>query len=92
MHKVKGLLLPYLYCETRLRTNLSISWQAPIRWFEPEAYKAKLAAAGPVAILPIGEAETDPEWGWRSICRAFLPLSSPTLVTINFQRYDVCVL
>ncbi|XP_018392901.1 PREDICTED: eukaryotic translation initiation factor 4E-binding protein Mextli isoform X3 [Cyphomyrmex costatus] len=34
---------------------------APIRWFEPEAYKAKLAAAGPVAILPIGEAETDPE-------------------------------
>ncbi|XP_012230384.1 eukaryotic translation initiation factor 4E-binding protein Mextli isoform X2 [Linepithema humile] len=35
--------------------------KAPIRWFEPEAYKAKLAAAGPVAILPIGEAETDPE-------------------------------
>ncbi|XP_039312331.1 eukaryotic translation initiation factor 4E-binding protein Mextli isoform X8 [Solenopsis invicta] len=35
--------------------------KAPIRWFEPEAYKAKLAAAGPVAILPISEAETDPE-------------------------------
>ncbi|XP_014471596.1 PREDICTED: uncharacterized protein LOC106742821 isoform X3 [Dinoponera quadriceps] len=35
--------------------------KAPIRWFEPEAYKAKLAAAGPVAILPIGEEETDPE-------------------------------
>ncbi|XP_018059877.1 PREDICTED: eukaryotic translation initiation factor 4E-binding protein Mextli isoform X3 [Atta colombica] len=35
--------------------------KAPIRWFEPEAYKAKLAAAGPVAILPIGEAEIDPE-------------------------------
>ncbi|KAL6423915.1 hypothetical protein ACFW04_009696 [Cataglyphis niger] len=35
--------------------------KAPIRWFEPEAYKAKLAAAGSVAILPINEAETDPE-------------------------------
>ncbi|XP_028048331.1 eukaryotic translation initiation factor 4E-binding protein Mextli isoform X3 [Monomorium pharaonis] len=35
--------------------------KAPIRWFEPEAYKAKLAAVGPVAILSIGEAETDPE-------------------------------
>ncbi|XP_072762859.1 eukaryotic translation initiation factor 4E-binding protein Mextli isoform X2 [Anoplolepis gracilipes] len=35
--------------------------KAPIRWFEPETYKAKLAAAGCVAILPINEAETDPE-------------------------------
>lgn len=43
------------------RVSLSFSEQAPIRWFEPEAYKAKLAAAGPVAILPIGEAETDLE-------------------------------
>jgi len=41
---------------------ITSSRQAPIRWFEPEAYKAKLAAAGPVAILPISEAETDPEW------------------------------
>ncbi|XP_077275056.1 eukaryotic translation initiation factor mextil isoform X2 [Temnothorax americanus] len=37
------------------------AFRSPIRWFEPEAYKAKLAAAGPVAILPISEAETDPE-------------------------------
>lgn len=43
-----------------LITNF-FSLQAPIRWFEPEAYKANIAAAGPVAILPIGEAETDPE-------------------------------
>ncbi|XP_070172449.1 eukaryotic translation initiation factor 4E-binding protein Mextli isoform X4 [Polyergus mexicanus] len=35
--------------------------KASIRWFEPEAYKTKLAAAGSVAILPINEAETDPE-------------------------------
>ncbi|KAK1116842.1 hypothetical protein K0M31_018004 [Melipona bicolor] len=33
----------------------------PIRWFEPEAYKAKVAAAGLVTVLAIGEAETDPE-------------------------------
>lgn len=35
--------------------------KAPIRWFEPEAYKAKVAAAGLVTVLPIGEGETDPE-------------------------------
>ncbi|KAI4502187.1 hypothetical protein M0802_002869 [Mischocyttarus mexicanus] len=35
--------------------------KAPIRWFEPETYKAKVAAAGIVAILPAGEGETDPE-------------------------------
>ncbi|XP_043513742.1 eukaryotic translation initiation factor 4E-binding protein Mextli isoform X2 [Frieseomelitta varia] len=33
----------------------------PIRWFEPEAYKAKVAAAGLVTVLAIGEGETDPE-------------------------------
>ncbi|CAL7935907.1 unnamed protein product [Xylocopa violacea] len=33
----------------------------PIRWFEPETYKAKVAAAGLVTVLPIGEGETDPE-------------------------------
>ncbi|XP_017761916.1 PREDICTED: eukaryotic translation initiation factor 4E-binding protein Mextli isoform X2 [Eufriesea mexicana] len=32
----------------------------PIRWFEPETYKAKIAA-GLVSVLPIGEGETDPE-------------------------------
>ncbi|XP_076670853.1 eukaryotic translation initiation factor mextil isoform X3 [Andrena cerasifolii] len=35
--------------------------KAPIRWFEPEAYKAKVVAAGLVTVLPIGEGETDPE-------------------------------
>ncbi|XP_046815194.1 eukaryotic translation initiation factor 4E-binding protein Mextli isoform X1 [Vespa crabro] len=35
--------------------------KAPIRWFEPETYKAKVAAAGVIAILPAGEGETDPE-------------------------------
>ncbi|XP_076291862.1 eukaryotic translation initiation factor mextil isoform X3 [Lasioglossum baleicum] len=35
--------------------------KTPIRWFEPEAYKAKVAAAGLVTVLPIGEGETDPE-------------------------------
>ncbi|XP_078047083.1 eukaryotic translation initiation factor mextil isoform X2 [Augochlora pura] len=35
--------------------------KAPIRWFEPEAYKAKVAAADLVTVLPIGEGETDPE-------------------------------
>ncbi|KAI4490153.1 hypothetical protein M0804_004335 [Polistes exclamans] len=35
--------------------------KAPIRWFEPETYKAKVAAAGIIAILPAGEGETDPE-------------------------------
>ncbi|XP_033232215.1 eukaryotic translation initiation factor 4E-binding protein Mextli isoform X2 [Belonocnema kinseyi] len=35
--------------------------KAPIRWFEPEAYKAKVAAAGLVTILPAGEADNDPE-------------------------------
>ncbi|XP_015440542.1 PREDICTED: uncharacterized protein LOC107195250 isoform X2 [Dufourea novaeangliae] len=35
--------------------------KAPIRWFEPEAYKAKVAAAGLVTVLPIGDGETDPE-------------------------------
>lgn len=35
--------------------------KAPIRWFEPEAYKAKVAAAGVITVLPIGEGETDPE-------------------------------
>ncbi|XP_043594913.1 eukaryotic translation initiation factor 4E-binding protein Mextli isoform X2 [Bombus pyrosoma] len=33
----------------------------PIRWFEPETYKAKVAAAGLVTVLTIGEGETDPE-------------------------------
>nr|XP_012148055.1 PREDICTED: uncharacterized protein LOC100882061 isoform X5 [Megachile rotundata]XP_012148119.1 PREDICTED: uncharacterized protein LOC100882061 isoform X5 [Megachile rotundata]XP_012148177.1 PREDICTED: uncharacterized protein LOC100882061 isoform X5 [Megachile rotundata]XP_012148248.1 PREDICTED: uncharacterized protein LOC100882061 isoform X5 [Megachile rotundata]XP_012148306.1 PREDICTED: uncharacterized protein LOC100882061 isoform X5 [Megachile rotundata] len=35
--------------------------QEPIRWFEPETYKAKVAAAGLVTVLPIGDGETDPE-------------------------------
>ncbi|XP_051156303.1 eukaryotic translation initiation factor 4E-binding protein Mextli isoform X2 [Leptopilina boulardi] len=35
--------------------------KAPIRWFEPETYKAKVAAAGLVTILPAGEADNDPE-------------------------------
>ncbi|XP_053983080.1 eukaryotic translation initiation factor 4E-binding protein Mextli isoform X4 [Hylaeus anthracinus] len=35
--------------------------KAPIRWFEPEAYKAKVAAAGLITVLPVGEGETDPE-------------------------------
>ncbi|XP_076243465.1 eukaryotic translation initiation factor mextil isoform X2 [Calliopsis andreniformis] len=35
--------------------------KAPIRWFEPEAYKAKVAAADLITVLPIGEGETDPE-------------------------------
>ncbi|XP_061937946.1 eukaryotic translation initiation factor 4E-binding protein Mextli isoform X4 [Apis cerana] len=33
----------------------------PIRWFEPETYKAKVAAAGLITVLTIGEGETDPE-------------------------------
>ncbi|XP_015608855.1 eukaryotic translation initiation factor 4E-binding protein Mextli isoform X3 [Cephus cinctus] len=39
----------------------SIVRKAPIRWFEPEAYKAKVAAAGLVTVLPIGDTENDPE-------------------------------
>lgn len=35
--------------------------QEPIRWFEPETYKAKVAAAGLITVLTIGEGETDPE-------------------------------
>ncbi|XP_029037611.1 eukaryotic translation initiation factor 4E-binding protein Mextli isoform X3 [Osmia bicornis bicornis] len=35
--------------------------QEPIRWFEPETYKAKVAAAGLVTVLPLGDGETDPE-------------------------------
>ncbi|XP_076632676.1 eukaryotic translation initiation factor mextil isoform X2 [Colletes latitarsis] len=35
--------------------------KAPIRWFEPGAYKAKVAAAGLITVLPVGEGETDPE-------------------------------
>ncbi|XP_076168737.1 eukaryotic translation initiation factor mextil isoform X3 [Ptiloglossa arizonensis] len=35
--------------------------KAPIRWFEPEAYKAKETAAGFNTVLPVGEGETDPE-------------------------------
>jgi len=50
-----------IHGEAERKKLIASSRQAPIRWFEPEAYKAKLAAAGPVAILPISEAETDPE-------------------------------
>lgn len=54
-------MLLTIYVVRQFRKLIFSYWQAPIRWFEPEAYKAKLAAAGSVAILPINEAETDPE-------------------------------
>lgn len=34
--------------------------QRPIRWFEPETYRASVAAAGIVSVLQIGEID-DPE-------------------------------
>ena len=37
-------------------------WQAPIRWFEPEAYKANVAAGGIVTLLPVSEVDNDLEW------------------------------